>query len=85
MTAKERKDLRLLILTGLRADARGRTARLLLNDARGEGIQATLPEVEDELKQMADASDIAVFDHPYAGPRWVITERGRMTLRDAGL
>jgi hypothetical protein len=85
MNDKQRKDLRLLILTGLRADTRGRTAKLLLNDARGEGLPATLPEVEDELQQMADASDVAVFDHPYAERRWVITERGRGTLRTAGL
>jgi hypothetical protein len=85
MTDKERKDLRLLILTGLRADVRGRTAKLLLNDARGEGIQTTLPEVEDELQQMADETDVAVFDHPYAERRWVITEHGRGTLRAAKL
>lgn len=87
MIPQDQELLRSRLLQALQAvgDA-GRGVQLLLNDSRMAGFDAlTLPELERELRNLADQRWVIAFSPPIGGQRYRLTEIGASKLREAGL
>lgn len=86
MTSADRSLLHASILQSLREIGNhGRPTQLLLVDARMAGFELSLPELERELRQLADENLIASFTPALGAPRYRITGLGESKLVEAGL
>jgi len=87
MTPDESQSLAVFLMVGLRAagDA-GRGEDRLLLDARREGFaDLAAPDLQLQLRGLADKSWLAPYNSPLGGKRWRITARGESALAEQGL
>ena len=86
MTAQDQRSLHVVVLQMLRAKRDlGRLEDALLNDARMQGHELTLAQLEGELRLLGDKNWIAPMELPLTGKRWRITALGESILTEAKL
>lgn len=80
-------ELARFILAALLTDSEfGRSEQALLRDARVElDRQLTQPQLEQQLREMADKCWITPYSPALAGKRWRITKLGRSIASEEGL
>lgn len=87
MTDTERASLRRLLLLALELSGElGMPENRLLADARAEGfVGLTAPQLELQLRAMADGRHVTPYDPQLGAKRWRITALGHSALVEAGL
>lgn len=90
MTPTEKSQLHVALLQVLRAAGDlGRPEERLVTDMRMAGFAAiTLPELQEELRALADKEGgawVLPEASPFGGVRWAATAKGLRKLTEAGL
>lgn len=86
MNEADRRNLHIVLLQMLRAKRDlGRLEDALLNDARMQGHDIVLSQLQEELRDLAARLLIDPMDSELTGKRWVITPLGESKLRQANL
>lgn len=87
MTTADKQLLHAALLQALRAVGdRGRGEHLLLTDSRMAGFESlTLPQLQLELRALADKRWVVPFSPPLGGQRYRITDFGASQLEEQGL